>query len=282
MVRWLAKLKDLNQRWLYLATVILLIVPLAFPMPMPRATASRATRGLYDMIEACPPGQVVLIDSGWDMGSRAECQAQLACVVRHLCRKRIPFVVVSLGTPFSPDFADKVIAPIAAEFKYVYGRDWVNTGFVQSNSGMAVVIDGLCRDFHKIRPTDVRGTPADKLPLMARVRTIRDVYMVYVVNYAPAPEWISFARGQHGTPVAFGCMSIMAPDYYRYIDSGQLSGMLIGNLGSAQYEALLHRPAMGTRLIGVASFGNAIVILAALLGNIGLWAAARGRRHRPQ
>jgi len=71
----------------------------------------------------------------------------------------------------------------------------------------------------------------------------------------------------------------MGPNYYTYIHSKQLCGMLIGNRGAAEYEALIDRPSTGTRLIGVASFGNSIIIAAALLGNIGAWAALRARRN---
>lgn len=275
---WLAKLRDLNQRWLYLGTILLLILPLAVTIPMPSTGASPATQGLYDMIDSCPDDKVVMIDSTWDMGSRAECQAQLACVVRHLCANRTRFVVTSLGAPFGPDFASRVITPIAEEAGYVYGEDWVNTGFIQTSGGMGAVIDGLCRDFHKFRPADVHGTPVRDLPLMQNVRTVEDMHMFYVVTYNPPTEWISFVKGQHGTPVGFGCMSIMAPTFYTLVDSGQLCGMLVGNRGASEYEALIDRPGLGTKLIMVASFGNAIIILAALLGNIGALAGARRRR----
>jgi hypothetical protein len=281
MLGRLAKLRDLNQRWLYLAMVAALVVPLAVSIPMPRVTAWPATRGVYRQVESCPPDKVVWIDSSWDMGSRAECEAQLACVVRHLCRRRIRFVVTCLGTVFSPDFATKVIEPIASQAGYVYGRDWVNLGYIQAQAGRAVVIDGLCRDFHEMRPADVYGTPVAKLPLMQRVRSIRDIHMVYIVDYTPDPAWISFVKGQHGTPVAFGCMSIMAPLYCTYIQSGQLCGMLIGNRGAADYEALLDRPGPGTRLLAPASLGNVVIILAAVLGNVGAWAALRSRRKAP-
>ena len=102
MIDRLARLRTLNQRWLYLATVLLLIVPFVVTVPMPPGGTSVATQGLYDTIESCPPDKVVLIDSSWDMGSRAENHAQLECVVRHLCRRRIRFVVTSMVTPFAP------------------------------------------------------------------------------------------------------------------------------------------------------------------------------------
>jgi hypothetical protein len=284
MAPWLARLHDLNPRWLYLATGLLMIVPFVILIPMPAGTPSRATQGLYDAIESCPPDKVVWIDSSWDQGSRAENEAQLECVVRHLCRQHIRFVVTSVGiTPFGPEFADRTIKPIAEKAGYVYGRDWVNTGFVQAPTpaSLALIINGLARDFHSIRPADVHGTPIGDLPLMQKVRTIRDIHVIYAITYSPAQEWISFIKGQFGTPVAFGCMSIMAPSYYAFLDSGQLCGVLIGNRGAAQYEALIGRPSLGTRLSMAQSFGNAAIILAALVGNLGWWAARRARRKAP-
>jgi hypothetical protein len=282
MIRWLARLEGLDRRWLYGGTVVLLVVPLVVLIPMPSGSATQATHGLYDRIDSCPPEKVVLIDSSWDMGSRAENQAQLECVVRHLCRRRVRFLVTSLGvTPFAPEFAARVIEPIAAEAGYVYGRDWVNTGYVPAGGNLGAVIDGLCRDVHAVRPEDTRGTPVAELPLMQHVRSIQDVHLVYCITYSPVPEWISFVKGQHATPVAFGCMSIMSPNYYTYLDSGQLCGMLAGNLGAAEYEALLEAPARGTRLLMAAAFGNCAILLAALLGNLGQWAARRKRRQAP-
>lgn len=280
-IRRLAKLEKLDRRWLYGAMVAFCIVPFVVRIPSPPVVASGATRGVYDKVESCPDDGVVLINSGWDMGSQAECRAALDCVIRHLCRRRVKFVVTCLGpTPFSPEFADGVIKPIAAEAGYEYGRDWVNLGWVPTRAGAAVVIDGLCEDIHSIHPKDVNGTPVGELPLMRRVRKITDVHMVYAVNYGPPEPWISFAKGQYGTPVAFGCMSIMGPWYHTFIDSGQLCGAVIGNRGAAEYEALLERRGLGTKLVTAASFGNAVIILAALLGNIGLWARLRTRPRR--
>jgi hypothetical protein len=278
VTQWLAKLHSLNARWLYLGTAILLIIPFVVLIPIPAGKPTRAVQGLYDTIEACPPDKVVWIDSTWDQGSRAENAAQLECVVRHLCRRKIRFVVTSVGNMFAPEFAAKVIEPIAKDAGYEYGRDWVNTGFVQANAGLGVVINGMAKNFHNIREADVRGTPIAQIPLMKQVRTIDDIYLVYAITYSPTQDWISFVKGQFGTPVAFGCMSIMGPYYQTFFESKQLCGMLVGNRGSAQYEDLIHHRSLGTKLSMVASFGNGAIILAALLGNVGLWALLRARR----
>jgi hypothetical protein len=279
MARWLAKLQTLDRRWLYLAAALLLPIPLIVPLPVPPAAAGPTTRGLYQTIEACPADKVVLIDSSWDAGSAAENEVQLACVVRHLVQRRIRFVVTSIGvTQFGPEFAAGIIEPIAREAGYEYGRDWVNAGFVPgATGGLGVVIDGLCRDLHTTYPRDAKGTAVADLPLMQHVRSIADVHLVYCITYAPATEWISFVNGQFRTPVAFGCMSIMAPTYFPFWDSHQLCGMLIGNSGAGQYEALIHHLGRGSQLALVGSFANLIVIAVAVLGNIGWWAARRAQ-----
>ena len=281
MTRWLGRLHSLDRRWLYLATVVLLLASFSVRIPMPPGRVSIATQGLYDAVESCPPDKVVLIDSSWDQGSQAENYAQLECVVRHLCRKGVKFVVASVGiTPFAPEFADRVIEPIARKAGYVYGRDWVNLGYVQAPD-IKVLINGLCGDIHGVYPQDVRGKPVAQLPLMARVRTIRDAHLLYSITYSPTPDWISLVQGQYGTPVAFGCMSIMSPYYSTYIDSRQLCGMLNGNRGAAEYEMLIGQPGVGSQRITFASFGNCIIIAAIVLGNLGLWALRRQRRAKP-
>ncbi len=285
MVRWLAKLHGLDRRWLYLAAAVVLIAGLSLRIGLPRGTVSRGTRGLYEAIESCPPDKVVLLDSSWDMGSQAENWAVFECVVRHLCRKRVRFVVTSVGvTPFAPEFARKVAGPIAEKAGYVYGRDWVNSGYKPSGAHLGLVIDQLCRDFRSLYTSDSAGTPARNLPLMEELRgrsdapTAGKLHLIYCVTYSPPEEWISFAHGQHKVPVAFGCMSIMSPGYAPYLDSGQLCGMVAGNRGAAEYEALLDDPQRGSRLVTAASFGNCFIILAILLGNLGLWAAKRTGR----
>ena len=110
---------------------------------------------------------------------------------------------------------------------------------------------------------------------MANVHSIKDAHMVFCVTYCPDPNWIQVVKGQFGVPVGFACMTIMAPGYYPYIDSGQLCGMLIGNRGAAEYEYLVNYRARGTKLIMAASFGNCCIILAAIIGNIGLWAGRK-------
>jgi hypothetical protein len=286
MLRWLARLHGIDSRWLYLATVLVLLVPFVVPIPIPGGFISPPTRGAYETLASCPPDKVVVIDSSWDAGSASENRAQLECITRHLCERQIRFIVVSVGiAPFAPDFSDQVITPIAAETGRVYGRDWVSMGYVAgppagTRGGLGVVIEGLCRDFQRVFPKDRRGRTAADLPLLSEVRDHDDIHAFAVLTYQANDDWLSVISGIFGGRLVVGCMSIVGPYFYPYLDSGQLAGALIGNRGAAEYELLLGRPGAGTKLTMAGSFGNCAIILAALVGNVGFWAARRARRGR--
>lgn len=278
MLHWINKLQTLDRRWMYLATLLIVLIPILIRIPIPKIAVAPSSRTFYEHIESLPAGSVVLVDSSWDAGSLAENQAQLECVVRHLCQRRLKIVITSVGiTALGPQFARDTIGPIAAEYDYEYGRDWVNCGFVQGIEGsIGAIIDGVCKDFRGTFPTDINGTPMDELPVMDGFYGVRDAELVYIVTYAPAPEWISFVKEQMGTPVAFGAMSIMAPQYINNYQAGQLIGLLLGNRGAAEYEQLTETPGQGQQLAVAGSFGALAVLIAAVLGNIA-WIAGRRR-----
>ncbi len=278
MLKTLSMLYHLNPRWLYLAVTVVLIIPLMVEIPMPQNRETRGPRGVYDMVGLCPADKVILIDSSWDLGSKPECMAQLECFVNDLCRRKKRFVVFSTGI-YAPTFANDVIRPIAKKAGYVYGTDWVNLGFIKPPAdNMGVLIQSFCNDIHGTRPIDGDGTAVSNLPLMRLVRTSSNIHMVCSINYCPWQEWISFGKGQFGLPIAFASASIMGPYYYVFVDSGQLCGLLAGNRGAAEYEALTGMRGMGSKVMMAFAFGLCFIIASVLMGNIGFWASVRLRR----
>lgn len=278
VLKTLSRFYHLNPRWLYLAVTAVLVIPLIVTLPTPPSKASRGVKGLYEMTGACPTNKVVLIDSSWDLGSKPECMSQLECYVNDLCRRKIKFVVFSTGV-FAPTFANDVIRPIAAKAGFVYGRDWVNLGFIQPPAGnMGVLIQSFCTDIHATRPIDVDGTAIASLPLMQSVKTSKDIHMVFAINYCPSLDWIPFGKAQYGLPIGFGSAAIMGPYYFVFVDSGQLCGLLAGNRGAYEYESLTGIRGMGSKVMMAFAFGLCFIIAAVLLGNVGFWASVRLRR----
>jgi hypothetical protein len=60
----------------------------------------------------------------------------------------------------------------------------------------------------------------------------------------------------------------MAPEQYPFLDSGQLSGMLTGMKGAAEYEQLIGAPGFGLPAMAGQSFAHLYILFLIVLGNL--------------
>lgn len=286
------RLQNLDRRVIYGVLVVVSVLSFAL-VPMPVSHVGPEARAVFDAVERCPEDKVIILDSSWDMGSQSENRAQFRALVKHMFRRNIKFVVTSIGTTqFAPKIAQDQLADLAKEYeatygvKRKYGVDYVNLGYKSAGAGGVVgaplgfLLDGFAHDIHAVYPTDINGTPVSELPLMQGVKSIEQVHLVVVVTYQPSVEWISFIRGQFGTPVVFSCMSIVVPLYAIYSEADQLAGIIGGTRGAAEYERLLEleEPGEGTQLMTPQSFAHLLMIAFIVIGNIGYISAVRRKR----
>jgi len=102
-----------------------------------------------------------------------------------------------------------------------------------------------------------------------------------LIDVAAGPEvdrWIRLAQPTYRFKAAFGATAVMAPAYYPYLDSGQLSGLLVGMRGGAEYEELLGAPGQATQGMTLQSMAHLLVAALVILGNIGYVVGRRARR----
>ena len=64
--------------------------------------------------------------------------------------------------------------------------------------------------------------------------------------------------------------AVMAPEQYPFLDSGQLSGMLTGMKGAAEYEQLIEAPGLGMPAMAGQSAAHLYIFLLIVLGNLSL------------
>jgi hypothetical protein len=278
MREFLAKLQSIDRRVIYALMFVVCAIPFVKMIPLP-VPVTAETRGLYDAIEKCPKDKVVLLDCAWDQGSLSENKGQTVSVMEHMFRRGVKFILIAIDVPLAPPFAEQSAREAArnVERKYgikpVYGRDWVSLGYKR---GGFFVMQLLAKDFRQAFPVDrVLHKKIQDLPITRNVRDIDDIYLVYCITYQPNEQWISFIHGPYGTLVAFGCAAIVSSNFYPYLDSGQLVGMLAGVRGAAEYEALVGSRGLGSKLIVPQAFGHTLIIVFVLMGNIGYAAMRR-------
>ena len=285
-------LERIDRRIIFLFVAVSLALPLLFNVPLPPSPMKTAEQ-FYAAIEALDPaeGRIVFFAVDWGPGTLAENKPQTELAIEHLMRKRIPFALISiypLAKPFMVQIPRAVAKRLAEETgeKWEYGVDWVNFGFRQ---GRSIMIQGLAksRDLHDTLQKDVNSTPVSDIPLMEKVRTIRDVSMLIEVTglVGAVNSWLQyFQADSYRPPMLHGCTSITIPEAYIFYASKQLLGFFEGIAGAAWYETLLQREFSDRDDVNAAisvntglSYAHLLIIGLIALGNIGLLASYLGR-----
>lgn len=271
----------LDRRLIYLGLFLVTLAPLVGKWALP-LHVSPPPRLLYQTIEELPPDRLVLITSNWDAGSQAETRPQLVAIARHLIRRNLRFAVISVAYPTSPQLAttaiEEAIQREDAAARWQYGEDWVNLGFKLPDEpwlrSFASSIPGAVRE-------DVRGTPLAQIPLMEGVRRFGpdgQVSMVIDITGSNTIErWYEYLSPTK-VRLGLGCTAVMAPEQYPYLDSGQLSGLLTGMKGAAEYEQILGAPGFAGPAMAGQSFAHLYIVFLIILGNLAVLAGRRRRR----
>lgn len=276
-LRVLSAARDLDSRWLYTALFVAVAIPV-FVRMRPPIPPSRDTLGVYHAIQNTPPGRLVMLQPTWDAGTVGECRAQFRGIVTHLMRNGIPFVVWT-SNPSSPPFYQPIIAEAARRFHRTYGKDWADFGYKVPGDQVAFAVQAMARDFPGYMQADIHGTPAADLPVLHSVSNASSFWLAISIGYNPTPEFIQFMEAVYGTKVAFAAAAINSSTLYSYIDSKQISGILVGARGGAEYEVLMGIPGQGVDIIIAQSFGHMLIVLAVLVGNLALIAHKYASRH---
>jgi hypothetical protein len=176
------------------------------------------------------------------------------------------------GTQLSLDIAKR----LAQEYGYEYGKDWVHWGF---RPQAEVVMKSLVRDIPGTFDKDYDGKPTKDMPVMRGIRDIDDVdAIVEIAASGIHLSWIGLVVGVN-PELKFGFCptSVMVPETYPYLASGQIVGTMEGMRGAAEYESLLRKPGLASVGMGSISLAHVLIMLLIVIGNIGYF-ASRGRR----
>lgn len=265
-----------DRRWIFLVMGLLVLVPLLFPLRLPLYPTS-TSRAFYDAMEKIPAGSTVLMSCDYDPGTIPEMVPMTKTALRQLWDKDCKVVVTVLWNG-GPGLVDRVLSEVAAEPRYrdrTYGVDWVNLGYKSGNEAVMVVMgQGIANAF----PTDYRGNATRSLPIMQRARDYSSFPMLVSISggYPGTKEWVQQVQSRFHLPMVAGVTAVSAPEYYPYLQSGQLLGMLGGMAGAAEYEQLRGEVGDATRGMDAQSLAHLFVALCIVLGNVVQWKRRRG------
>ncbi len=268
---WTRRLLLLDRRIIFVLIAVGVIIPLLVPVNLPVGVTPRV-QAAYNAIDALPAGSHILISMDYEPDIMAELQPMSVAVMRHCFRKHLKIVGMTLY-PAGVGLAERAFNTAAAAEGAVRNRDYVYLGY---KSGFQTVILGIGEDLRSQYPVDFYSTPLDSIPMMRGVNTYAQFQLVANLSGSSAADyWIQLARTRYHAPLILGSTAVMASDYYPYLSSRQLLGLIGGMKGAAEYERLIGEFGDGRRGMDAQSLVHTIVVLLVVLGNVALVAARR-------
>ena len=271
----LGKFLLIDRRWIFLAIGIAVLVPFFLPMGLP-VVVTKPVQDLYDAVDAIPPNsQPLFISVDYAPSTVPELDPMTYAVLRHAFSKDIRVVVLTLD-PAGYGLAERALEAVAAEYGKERNRDYVYLGF---QPGIAAVVLGMGISIQNVFPEDAYGTPLSEIPMMKGINNYDQVpLLVTMASSGVIEAWVIYAHQPYGARIGAGVTAVMATDYYPFLDTGQLVGLLGGMRGAAEYETLIEKPDAGVRGMDSQSVIHILIIVLIVLGNVAYF----GTRKRGQ
>lgn len=262
---FLDKLGNLDRRWIFLAIFIATIIPFFFPLGMD-VKETEEVRIIYDFINSLDSeSKPIMLSFDYGPDVAAETQPMAMAVLRHLFARNVKVVAISLY-PSGPALALDALTMAAEEYNKEYGKDWAFMGY---GAGFGIMMAKMGESFPESFPVDYYGTPIADVPLAAKIQNYSSVSMVLTLCGNRAYEYyIIYGQAKFGVRVAAGMTAVMASDAYPFLQSGQLSGLLGGLKGAAEYEQMINHRDRAFIGMDAQSITHVLIVFFIILGNI--------------
>ena len=277
-MKFFQALLRIDRRIIFLAMAVLVTFPLIVPPRAGRDVRPRAT-ALFEAVDAIPPGQTLLISVDFDPSSMPELYPMLIGLMRHAFARDVKVLLCGLWVT-GAGLADQAVQEVSPEYDKVYGEDVVYLGW---KAGVDAVILGMGESIENVFALDYYGHQLDSLPMMREVTKLRDIAMVVAISAGDPGyrDWLLYAQSRYGMKVGAGVTAVSAADVYPYLQSGQLTGMLAGMKGGAEYEVMVQKGGYSTGYMPAVaamdsqSLAHVVIMLLVIIGNIAYFATRK-------
>ena len=257
MREFAVRLLQLDRRFIFVLMSVVTVLPLLYPLGLP-VRISPETRQLYDTLERLPERSVVLLSLDFDPASKPELYPMTVSLLRHAFARNLRVVALTLW-PAGTSMAESAVTHGAEEAGKKDGTDYVFLGY---GPGEANAIISLGQSLTNAFPTDYAGRKTETLPVLAGVRSLRDIdYALSLSAGFPGLDtWYVYGKEKYGFELGGGCTAVSAPKFYPLLQTGQITGLLGGLRGAAEYETLLNQTGKATAGMDAQSATHFLII----------------------
>jgi hypothetical protein len=230
------RLLRLDRRIIFLLIGLATLLPLSYPIGLP-IRVSPEVRKVYDYIEQLPSGTLMLVSFDFEPGGKPELAPMAVALLRHAFQRDLKVAGLTLW-PAGTGLAESLLVQVAQERGKQRGTDYVYLGYAPGESNAII---SMGQDLHTAFPTDYYGTKITAIPLLTKVRSLRDIpYVISLtVGFPGIDTWYVYGKEKYGFELGGGCTAVSAPRFYPLLHTGQINGLLSGLRGAAEYEILL-------------------------------------------
>ncbi len=284
------KLLKIDRRIVFLAVGLAVLIPLLVPFHIP-TNVMPPTQKLYNAVdEIVPENQGLFISVDYDPQTQPELQPMYLALLRHAFVRRIPVFVMSGSIP-GLGLAKRGMDEMALEFNQkaqankdsiIYGRDFVFLGWPPL--WLAAVLR-MGSDIGQAFPADYYKNRTSALEMPQHIKNYNDIGIIVSIAGSSMPlSWITYVNTRFGVRVGAGITAVSAADFYPFLNSGQLTGMLAGLKGASEYEYLVNSnyhltgKTPATEGMSSQSVAQVAILLLVIIGNIGYFATRRRKK----
>ncbi|PIE53208.1 hypothetical protein CSA37_02370 [Candidatus Fermentibacteria bacterium] len=272
MANFMEKLGNTDRRIIFLLMALAVILPLALRLNLPIPIDEGPSKDVFDAVDALPEGARVLLSFDYDPSTMPELQPMAVALCQHLMTRDIRIVSMALW-PMGVSLGNEALMAVGDSLGKEEYTDWVNLGY---KTGGGVLIVRMGSNIQSVFPTDYDGNPVDGMPVMEGLNKLSDIDMIISLSAGDPglPAWVMMAGDRYDIPIAGGCTAVSAPQFYPYLGTGQMIGLLGGLKGAADYETMVRigvdDVAAGTATPGMAaqSVAHLVIMLFIIIGNI--------------
>ncbi|RLC44535.1 MAG: hypothetical protein DRH44_02085 [Candidatus Coatesbacteria bacterium] len=259
------RLANIDRRIIFLFIAIAVIIPLLHPIGLPTKVSPPVEKA-YQAMEGLPDGSYILISADYDPATMPEIQPMMYSLLHHAFKKHHKVIVMALW-PQGASLAEEALNEVAPLYDAKYSVDYVNLGF---KSGGGIVILAIGSDFSEPFPKDMYGDPTSEMDIMSNIENLNDIDLVIDLSAGDPgiPAWVMIANARFHRKIVGGCTAVSAPQFYPYLDSGQMVGLLGGMRGAADYETRLNILGTATAGMDAQSIAHIVIIIFIIIANI--------------
>ena len=266
---------------IYLLIALAVLIPFFIPSDLAGSLLdiSGAPAKFYNELALVPANAPVLVSFDYDPSQASEMDLQATAILRYLVQRRIKIITISTldtGAPLAKRILDS--ATLNAK-EYGYGANYVNLGYLP---GSEAALSKLATEGFSILSQDVvTNQPLSKSAGFTNVKTLRDVSLIIELagTETALKMWMEQVQPRTPTKIVAGVSAGVEPKARAYAAPAakQLTAMISGLVGAAQYEILSNQPGQALVSVNAQSAAQLVFVFVIVIGNLVLL-FSRGRK----